>query len=379
MTHNPKNRHGEFREEKRLFLWFFLGLLCFSLFLLYSMLRPFLDSIILACIFTALLHPFYTKCLSHTGGRKIPAAIIVLLVLLFAIILPICVFVSGLIPQAAKSVAAVSEWLDGGHLTDSFNNLLSPLLSWVETHFPQLDLASIDIRSGMVEASRNAGKTLLSMGTYLLGNTLLFFAHLALIMLIMFFLLMDGADLVCRLAYLCPLKPEQTGTLIESLRRMARAVLVGGFCVAALQGVAGGIGLAIVGIPALFWGTVMAFAALVPVVGTGLVWVPAVGYLFLVGRWKSALFLALWCGIGVTAIDSVLRPYLMRESARVPVLFIFLAILGGVNVFGPLGLLYGPMILGLVAVMIQMYAEEYRGILESRSQAPASGDHSSPS
>lgn len=371
MTHDIKNKHGDFHEEKRLFLWFFLGLLCFSLFLLYSMLRPFLDSILLACVFTALSHPLYMKCLRCTGGRKAPAAAVTLLILLFVIILPICIFVSGLIPQAAKSIAAVNDWLAGAHLTDSLNELLAPLLSWVQGQFPQFDLASIDIRSGMMEASRNAGRILLSMGTYLLGNTLIFFMNLLLIMLIMFFLLMDGAALVRRLAYLCPLKPEQTATLIESLRRMARAVLIGGLCVAALQGVAGGIGLAVVGIPALFWGTIMAFAALVPVVGTGLVWVPALGYLLLAGRWKSALFLAIWCGIGVTAIDSVVRPYLMRESTRVPVLFIFLAILGGVNVFGPLGLLYGPMILCLVAVMVQMYAEEYSGILESRSRPPS--------
>jgi predicted PurR-regulated permease PerM len=168
------------------------------------------------------------------------------------------------------------------------------------------------------------------------------------------------------MSYLFPMKAEQTAVMIESLRRMSRAVLVGGFSVAVLQGIAGGIGLALVGIPALFWGAVMAFAALVPVVGTGLVWGPAVIFLLIMGRWQSALFLALWCGVGVTSIDSFLRPYLLRGGAKVPVLFLFMAILGGVNVFGMLGILYGPMILGLVAVMLDIYAEEYHDILQNR-------------
>lgn len=199
----------------------------------------------------------------------------------------------------------------------------------------------------------------------------MFFGHLMLVLLIMFFLLIDGEALVGRMSYLFPMKSEQTAVVIDSLRRMSKAVLVGGFSVAVLQGIVGGIGLAIVGIPALFWGTVMVFAALVPVVGTGLVWGPAVVFLFFSGDWKSALFLALWCGVGVTSIDSILRPFLLRGGGKVPVLFLFMSILAGINVFGMLGLLYGPMILGLVAVMLNIYAEEYQDILQNRARKKA--------
>jgi predicted PurR-regulated permease PerM len=78
------------------------------------------------------------------------------------------------------------------------------------------------------------------------------------------------------------------------------------------------------------------------------------------------VFLGLWCGILVTGIDSILRPIILRGGARVPLLFIFMAILGGVHAFGVPGLLYGPMILGLVAAMLDMYAEEFRDVLRSR-------------
>ncbi len=354
----------------KLFLWFFMGLLLFSLFLLYSLMRPFLHTIILACVFSALSHPLYKRCLRFTGGRRVPAALIVLLGVTVLVVIPICLFVAGLIPQARISIAAVNQWLGDAHIGDTFTRYVDPALQWVQDRFPELNLAAMDIRGSILAASRNIGQYLLSSGTYILGNTLLFFAHALLIMLIMFFLLIDGEALVRKLEYLCPLKPRQTAVVIESLRRMSRAVLVGGFCVAALQGLVGGIGFALVGIPALFWGTVMVFAALVPVVGTGLVWVPAVIVLLLKESFGEALFLTLWCGVGVTSIDSILRPLLMRDGAKVPVLFIFMSILGGVNVFGMLGLLYGPMILGLVAVMLDIYGEEYQSILESRKLSP---------
>ncbi len=357
-------------EGAKLFLWFFLATLLFSFFLLYYLMRPFLDSMILACVFAAISQPLYLRCLRLTGGRRIPAALIVLMGISLMIAVLIAFFVIGLIPQAQTSITAVNQWLGGAHLGETLSIHLEPLLQTIQTHFPEFNISLMDIRTNLATLSSRAGQYLLSSASSVVGNTLLFFAHLALTLLIMFFLLIDGPKLLQRISYLIPMRPEQSSVVIESLRRMSRAVLVGGFCVAALQGLVGGIGLAMVGIPALFWGTVMVFAALVPVLGTSLVWGPAVVFLLIMGEWKSAVFLLIWCGVLVTGIDSILRPLLMRDGAKVPVIFLFLSILGGINVFGMLGLLYGPMILGLVAVMLNMYAEEYHAVLQSRNGHP---------
>ncbi|MDL2317360.1 AI-2E family transporter [Desulfovibrio sp. OttesenSCG-928-A18] len=361
-------------DRHKLFPWFFLVMLLFSLYLLYYLMQPFLHSIILACVFTAISFPFYRHCLTLTGNRRVPAALIVLLLITLLVALLIFIFVSGLIPQAKTTIPEVNQWLAGSHLVETLNTHLRPLITSLQTHFPELELSVDDIRADIIAMGRSAGQYLLGSATSLVGNTLLFFAHLLLILLIMFFLFIDGESHIRRLSYLFPMKPEQTAVVIESLRRMARAVLVGGFCVAVLQGIAGGIGFALVGIPPLFWGSIMVFAALVPVVGTGLVWVPAVIYLLIMNDWKSALFLAIWCGVGVTSIDSILRPLLMRDGAKVPILFIFMSILGGVNVFGMLGLLYGPLILGLVAVMVNIYAEEYKEVLQNRDRPKEKAD-----
>ncbi|MDR2160725.1 MAG: AI-2E family transporter [Desulfovibrio sp.] len=361
---------GEDPTGRKIFLWSFLLLLIFSFYLLYTLLLPLLNTIILGIIFSAICYPLYRRCLGLTGHRAIPAALLVIACLMFLVILPISLFIIGLLPQASQSVSAVTRWLQTTDPAAILNFTLEPLLTLLKTHFPELDLHSLDFKQDMISISSQMGQYLIASGTYILRNTAMFIGHLCVIFLFMFFALIDGEKWLRRLEYLLPIKPEQTSVVMENLRRMSRAVLVGGFCVAALQGIAGGVGFALVGIPALFWGTVMAFAALVPVFGTGLVWGPAVLILFLSGEWKSALFLLLWCGIGVTSIDSILRPLLLRDGARVSVLFIFLSILSGIMTFGMLGLLYGPIILGLVVVMLDIYSQEYKSILEARSLKP---------
>jgi predicted PurR-regulated permease PerM len=364
--HQINGTAGGQPEGSKLFFWFFPAMLLFAFYLLYCLMQPFLHSIIVACVFTAISYPLYQKCLTLTKGRRILAALIILLGILLVITALIAVLIVGFIPQARTSMYAATEWLSGAHLGDTLNLRIQPVLQWVEEYFPELAISTDQIRNNLISLTSRSGEYLLSKATLFVGNILMFFANLLLVLLIMFFLLIDGSALVRRLSYLFPMKPEQTEVIMESLRRMSRAVLVGGLSVAILQGIVGGIGLAIVGMPALFWGVVMSFAALVPVVGTGLVWAPAVIFLVIMDDWKSAIFLALWCGVLVTSIDSVLRPILLRGGAKVPVLFLFMAILGGLNVFGMLGLLYGPLILGLVAVMIDIYAEEYHDILRDR-------------
>jgi predicted PurR-regulated permease PerM len=144
------------------------------------------------------------------------------------------------------------------------------------------------------------------------------------------------------------------------MKAVGRSVLLGGFLTMLCQGVAGAIGFAIVGIPAFFWGTVLGFSSLVPVVGTALVWIPAVAYLAAVGEIKGAIFLSLWSIVVVGSIDNFLRPFLMRGEGKMSTLYLFLAIIGGVKYFGMAGILYGPLILGLASVMLAIYRVEYR-------------------
>ena len=358
-------------SSRKLFAVFIFCLLILGLYLAYVLLRPFMSPIILAAVFATICYPVYKRCRKILRNNASLAAALVLLGVVILVIIPLVVFIVGLIPQMRQSIAAVTQWLGSTHLDALFNAYFSSFFTWVHEHAPFLNLTAEGVKADLVNAARKTGQMLIGASTSFVGQTLNFVLHFLLFLLALFFFLKDGERLVQRIRFLMPMREKQEERIIHNLSLVSRAVLLGGFVVAALQGFVGGLGLAIVGIPALFWGTVMAFASLVPVVGTGLVWVPAAAYLLLTGSWKSALFLAVWCGVLVTSIDTFLRPLLMREASGIPVLFVFLSILGGLQVFGVLGLLYGPLILTFAVAMLSIYGEEYRQQLEHQDDEGA--------
>lgn len=346
----------------RIFYYFLFAMLFLALYLGYLLMQPFWHTIILACIFAGLCHPIYALIKRKTGWPDYLASAGTLALLVLLICMPLVMFITQLIPQATSSIRELAQWLSSAHLDSLVNDKIFPWLTWLNEELTWLELDVVDLRNSLMNYSRTAGQKLVGWGTGLVFDSISIFVNFILMLLIMFFLLKDGESMVNTLRGLTPLRNEQEDNIIQGLRRMANAVLVGGFSVAAIQGFVGGIGLAIVGIKPLFWGTVMVAAALVPIVGTGLVWVPAVIYLLLNGETGYAIFLLVWCGGLVTTIDSLLRPIIMRGSSKISLLFLFMSVFGGIQAFGALGIIYGPMILSFVLAMIDIYSKEYSDI-----------------
>jgi predicted PurR-regulated permease PerM len=159
--------------------------------------------------------------------------------------------------------------------------------------------------------------------------------------------------------------------LINRLRTVGRVALIGSLLTALAQGIIGGIGLWIVGISPLFWGSLMAVTSFIPLVGTSLVWIPAVIYLFIIQKTGMAIFLLIYCIAVLSSIDNFLRPYLIQKQKGVsmPPLLIFLAILGGIRVFGLLGVIYGPMIFGLLSSLLYLYEVEFSSFLNRQDRS----------
>lgn len=350
--------------SRNLFAWFLFGLLLLAFYLSYLLFLPFLQTLILAVVFSASTYPFYNRLKARLHGRAVPAALLMTLAVFILVGVPLTLFLTALIPQAISSVTSITGWLasyEGVALAD--NPIVVSAMEWMQETLPFVDISTVDVHATLVRFSRSAGQFLLARGTSAVGDILHLIAHFMLMLLCMFFMFKDGHWMVQRVRALCPLRATQQERILNELRKVGRSVLVGGLLVAVIQGLLGGIGLAIVDIPPLFWGTLMGFASLIPVVGTGLVWVPTVAYLLIMSQWKAALFLGLWCGIVVVGADSILRPYFMRGGAGMSVFFIFLSILGGVQAFGMLGILYGPLILSFTVVMLALYSEEYHDVL----------------
>lgn len=349
----------------RIYSYFLVVLLLFALYLAYQIISPFLNTIILSAVTSIIVYPAFLWLSRKTGDRRTLAAMLTTLGVCFLIIVPLFFLITGLAVQGATSLRAIHNWT----VTTDFDRWLGDgavtgYLDWFKVNLPFLKIEHLNIQDKLLVYSEQFAQYLLDLSKGLLRDVVGVMFKFLLLVFMVFFFLLDGKAMVQRLKYLCPLKPYQEDIIIDSLQRVSRSVLLGSLFVAALQGLAGGIGFAVVGFPSLFWGTMMAFAALIPVVGASIIWWPAVIYLVVNGEWGWAIFLFVWSVGVVVNIDTFLRPWLLRGAQKVSPFYIFLAILGAVTVFGFKGILYGPLILSFVMVMLQIYTEEYQEALQ---------------
>jgi predicted PurR-regulated permease PerM len=168
---------------------------------------------------------------------------------------------------------------------------------------------------------------------------------------------------------LAPLDPERTDSVLEVLRTTTVAALSGGVVVALVQGLLAGVGYVIAGVPSpVLWGMLTCLAALVPVGGAALVWVPAVGWLFLVGETGSAVFLLVFSALLVSTLDNILRPWLLSRQGGVaihPLLLLF-AVLGGIGLFGMSGIVFGPLLIAFLTTLAYLYREHVVPVLAQK-------------
>jgi predicted PurR-regulated permease PerM len=350
---------------------FLLVVLFGSLYLTYLILRPFMETLIFAIVLSSMFYPLQIFLVRRYRGRKTLAALTIVFIFTFLIALPVFFFVSALVSQGLDSINQVNDWLKAGNLHKLTENpKILAYKDWLQDRLEFIDLNNVDIPSNLLQLSKTVGQFLLSKGATILGNVATLVMHFAVMVFVIFYLVRDGKDMIERGRYYSPLRRDQEDRILGGVRVVARSVLLGSFLTALLQGLVGGIGLILVGIPGLFWGTVMGFSSLVPVVGTSLVWIPAVIYLLLLGKTYSALFLILWSILLIGSIDNFLRPFFMGGQAGLSPFYIFLAIIGGVQYYGLAGILYGPLILSFAMVMLYIYGAEYREDLLGADKGP---------
>jgi predicted PurR-regulated permease PerM len=179
-----------------------------------------------------------------------------------------------------------------------------------------------------------------------------------------FFFLLDGRETLRKILYYLPLPQEDESRLVARFVSVARATIKGTFVVGIAQGTLGGLGFWVAGINgAALWATVMAVFSILPGIGTAIVWVPAVVYLFAVGKTLTAILLGAWCVIVVGTIDNFLRPWLVGKDTKMSDLLVLLSTLGGIVMFGAVGVIIGPIIAALFVTVWEIYGEVFRDVL----------------
>lgn len=345
-------------------------LLLGALFLAFRILRPYLNPILLAGITAMLVHPLFRWLRTRLRGRASLASFLTLLIVLLAVVGPLTLMGIALVNQGLQSAEAIQAWVQAGNLDKLLQQPWAErVAAFTNRYFPLIDPQRVDLKALLLGLSEKVGSLLLAKGGAVLSSTGAMLGQFLLYLFVLFYAVRDGEEILAGLRKLSPLRSSQEEKLMERVRGVSRSALVGAFGTAAAQGIVGGVGLAICGFPAFFWGTVMAFASLIPVVGTAIIWIPASAYLAITGHPGMAAFLAIWCGVGVGSIDNFLRPVLMKGEAEMSTLWVFFAVLGGMQLFGLPGLVYGPLVFGLCAVLLYLYQLEFEEFLSKQAES----------
>lgn len=350
--------------------WVLIIALLLAMYSSYLLVAPYVGAIVLAFVLSLLCFPVHQYIEQKIPGRPNLVAVISCSLLVVVILAPASLVFMAIVKQGVTFTKQSYQWLESGGAEKLLQHpFLQSALEKINQVLPTEQINATSIVQHLTEFAGSFGKSLLDLSTKVVGDITGLILGFMLMLFILFFLLRDHEKIVDTLYWVLPLSRSQENALLAEAKAVARSAVMGSFLTAIAQGVVGGIAMAIVGLPGLFWGTMMAFASLIPVVGTALIWVPASLYLLLTGDWPWALFLAIWGAVVVGSIDNFLRPILMQGSGGMNTLLLFLSLLGGIQLFGLIGLIYGPIIFALTLVLLKLYTIEFKDFLEQQDKS----------
>jgi predicted PurR-regulated permease PerM len=341
---------------------FFFALFLLILYGAFLILSPFLTAITWAVILAILVYPLYTWLTKLLRGRATLAGLIVIAFIALLVVVPGVELAWFLADEAVELVQSVRALVSGEGLAEW---LATPWVSQVIGWWDMVSFRLVDFKINWkeltVQAAQASSSVLVAQVKGLAQNVLLFTVNFVIVLVTLFFLLRDGAEFTARLRRLLPMDREHQEGLFQNIVNAVTAVVHGCLLVAMVQGLLAGLAFWLTGVPySALWGVVTAFAALIPLGGTTLVTVPASLYLFLQGNNVRGIILLAWCLGVVVTIDNVLKPIFIGSRIQMPTIFLLFGILGGLAVFGALGLILGPVLFALLAALIDLYDEEYR-------------------
>lgn len=358
------------------------------IYLCYRVIAPFLPALAWALALAVIVHPLHLWMRSWMRWHSPAAALSVVLVGL-TIIVPVTFVTHQLVREARHALGTVQGELESSAWRARLEQhpRLKPVASWVEmqlglpaTKEPEtnqsgpFDATSKDTstasapQSSMYSGPAQGAVNVLAQGvSSVLSNFTWLAMQLCIALLALFFFFRDREQALQTLRSLMPLSERETDDVFKRVTETIHATIYGSLIVALVQGTMGGLMFWWLELPSpLFWGAVMALLAVVPMLGTFVVWSPTAAVLALQGNWTSALALAAWGGIAIALIDNALNPFLVGKRLRFHTLLVFIALVGGLAAFGASGIILGPLLLAISDALLDVWRRRtaYGGTVE---------------
>jgi predicted PurR-regulated permease PerM len=329
--------------------YFLFSLLAIVTILAVAIFYPFITTIVLAGAFAVVLTPLYNWIRKNVAkGVSWLASLFTIVIFLLVLCVPIFFIGTTIFNQAENAYNAISGLNSNGEFIQkldlSINNIMPNGM-----HF--------DTVSKVNELGTFLSNNIGSFFTSTFNSILMFI----LMIFTIFYLLKDGENWKKSLITLSPLSEENVKEILSKLSSAINRILKGSFLIAIAQGILVGIGLSVFGVPnGALWGALAGISSFIPTVGTSLVSIPAILFLYFTGMQVEALGLLIWSVILVGFIDNLLTPYVISRNTEIPSLFILFSILGGVTLMGPVGVLIGPLVLSLLYSLVSIYRKEIK-------------------
>lgn len=336
---------------------FLMILLVGVFYVTYLLFAPFLVEILAAAMLVSIFYRPYGWLSRKLGGRKRVASLLMCILISLLVIIPA---VNLLIVAGQKSISAYNEFNQYVNQHGFEFVTESPLME----KFKFLNVGGFNIEGVLTDIAQKASNWLVGGATGLVKGTTNFFISLGIIVFTMFFFFVDGEKMLRQIMHWMPISNNYSIEIFNKFRDVSYSSVVATFASAIVQGLLGALGFIIVGLPAFFAGIIMGFTALLPYVGSGLVWFPVAIFLLITGQIWQGIFLLVWGFAIVSLVDNVIRAYVIKEKSQVHPIFIIFSILGGISLFGFWGVIIGPLVISLAVTVLHIYEMEYKEVLE---------------
>jgi len=310
-----------------------------------------MTTLALAVVAAVVFYPLYKYVLGHTRGHSNTASFITIFIVTVVIIVPVTLIGAKLVQEATSLYRVIISSGDSNFLSIMFNQLMGSLT----TYFPAIS----DVGLSLTDYFEKGLSLLINNALPIFSNITRLALDAFVFLMTLYFLLRDGDRLTDSIIKLSPLPDRDDEAILDSLRRAIHSVVTGSLLIAFIQGVVATVGFAIFGLPnAFLFGALTAIAALLPGIGTSLVVIPSVLYLTASGHALGAVGLLTWGMIAVGLVDNMLGPRLIGRGISLHPVIVFLAVIGGLSLFGPFGFIFGPLVLSLFITLAKFYFDE---------------------
>lgn len=347
---------------------FFALLALLLLYAAFKILWPFMTAILLGMILVILTFTIFRRVRVTTKGSSARAAVVMLLGITFVIVIP-AVILGILLVQQANVVVDNLKSGDAQRMVQRIDT--TRYLSWVKRIAPSFDPDTLSPQRILLPAIQRVPGWVARHGGAVIGGLAGLLLGFAMVLLSMFFFYVEGESILQQLSILSPLPRRYDNEFRQRFKDVIEATFRGQLFTGLAQGAMTGIGLAIARVPgAGFWGAVAALLSLIPMVGAAAVWVPASIYLVISASmgarpWWQAIFLIVWGVLPVSLVDNIVRPWAMKGKAQLPAIPLLFAVLGGLQAFGFVGLVIGPLVFSLLMSIIEIYKKSFSTKTES--------------